>query len=133
MHTLVKFNITVRTGLPCCLSGKEFACQSRRHKRWRLDPWVEKIPWRKKRHPTPVFLPGKSHGQRSLVGYSPVGCKKLDMTEREHTHRAIRKPLKQKGQQLRTHGVTSVNWAPVSSLLSPFTCPLLQVTLHSFE
>ena len=64
------------------------------------------------------------------MGYSPVGCKKLDMTEREHTHTTIGKPLKQKGQELRIHGVTSVNWAPVSSLLSPFTCPLLQVTLQ---
>ena len=34
-------------------------------------PWVGKIPWRKKWQPTPVFLPGESHGQRSLVGYSP--------------------------------------------------------------
>ena len=35
--------------------------------------WVGKIPWRRKWHPTPVFLPGKSHGQRSLAGYSPWG------------------------------------------------------------
>ena len=40
-----------------------------------------KIPWRSKWQPTPVVLPGKSHGQRSLVSYSPQGCKKLDMTE----------------------------------------------------
>ena len=38
-------------------------------------------PWRRKWHPTPVFLPGESHGQRSLVGYSPWGCKELDTTE----------------------------------------------------
>ena len=36
-----------------------------------FDPWVGKIPWRRKWQPTPVFLPGKSHGQRSLAGYSP--------------------------------------------------------------
>ena len=46
-----------------------------------LDPWVRKIPWRKEWQPTPVFLPGISHGQRSLVGYSPRGCKELDTTE----------------------------------------------------
>ena len=46
------------------------ACHCRRH---RFDPWVRKIPWRRKWQPTPVFLPGKSHGQRSLVGYSPWG------------------------------------------------------------
>ena len=38
------------------------------------DPWVRKIPWRRKWQPNPVFLPGKSHGQNILVGYSPWGC-----------------------------------------------------------
>ena len=42
--------------------------------------WVRKILWRRKWPPTPVFLPGKSHGQRSLMGYSPWGCKELDTT-----------------------------------------------------
>ena len=50
------------------------------------DPWVGKIPWRRKWQPTPVPLPGKSHGQRSLVGYSPWGRKESDMTERLHFH-----------------------------------------------
>ena len=53
-------------------------------KRSGFSPWVRKIPWRRKWQPTPVFLPGKSHGQRSLVGYSPWGHKELDTTE--HTH-----------------------------------------------
>ena len=44
-------------------------------------PWVGKIPWKRKWQPTPVFLPGKSHGWRSLVGYSPWGSKELDTTE----------------------------------------------------
>ena len=47
----------------------------------RFDPWVRKILWRGKWHPTPVLLPGKSHGQRSIVGYSPRGCKESDTTE----------------------------------------------------
>ena len=46
-----------------------------------FDPWVEKIPWRRKWQPAPVFLPGEFHGQRNLVGYSPWGCKESDMTE----------------------------------------------------
>ena len=46
--------------------GKEPACQARRHKGHRFDPWVRKIPWSRKCQPTPVFLPGESHGQRSL-------------------------------------------------------------------
>ena len=50
-------------------------------KRHGFDPWVKKIPWRRKWQPVPVFLPGESQGQRSLVGYSPWGCKESDMTE----------------------------------------------------
>ena len=46
------------------------------------DPWVRKISWSRKWQPTPVFLPGEAHGQRSLVCYSPWGCKESDMTER---------------------------------------------------
>ena len=46
-----------------------------------VDPWVGKIPWRSAWKPTPVFLPGAFHGQRSLVGYNPWTCKKLDMAE----------------------------------------------------
>ena len=48
------------------------------------ETWVGKIPWRRKWQPTPVFLPGESHGLRSLVRYSPQGCKELDTTERLH-------------------------------------------------
>ena len=51
-----------------------------------FDPWVGKIPWRRKWQPTPVFLPGESHGRRSLVSYSPQGCKELDTTEWLHFH-----------------------------------------------
>ena len=62
--------------------------QCRRHGRQGFDPWVGKIPWRRARQPTPVFLPGESHGQRSLKGYSPWGHKELDTTEAtEHTHK----------------------------------------------
>ena len=55
-------------GLPWWLSGKVSDCQCSRCK---FNPWVGKIPWRRKWRPTPVFSPGKSHGQRSLVGYRP--------------------------------------------------------------
>ena len=60
-------------GLPRWLSGKEPACQCRSRRRCRFDPWVRKIPWRRKWQPAPVFLPGESHGRRSLEGYSPRG------------------------------------------------------------
>ena len=49
-------------------------------------PGSGKIPWRRKRQPTPVLLPGESHGGRSLVGYNPWGRKELDTTERLHFH-----------------------------------------------
>ena len=51
-----------------------------------FNPWVGKIPWRRKWQPAPVFLPGKSYGQRSLVGYSSWGLRESDMTEHTHTH-----------------------------------------------
>ena len=54
---------------------KKPVCQCRRHG---FDPWSRKIPWRRKWQPTLVFLPGKSRGQRSLVGYSEWGHKELD-------------------------------------------------------
>ena len=62
-------------GFPGGVSGKEPTCQRG------LDPWVGKILWRRTWQPTPVFLPGESHGQRSLAGYSPRGPKETDMTE----------------------------------------------------
>ena len=71
-------------GFPRWLSSKESACQSRRHS---FDPWVGKIPWSREWLSTPVLLPGKSHGQKSLVGYSPWGWEASDTTERLSTHR----------------------------------------------
>ena len=67
---------------PWWLSSEESACQCRR---FRFYLWVGKIPQRRKWQETPIFLSGKSHRQRSLVGYSPWGCKESAMTEQEHT------------------------------------------------
>ena len=66
--------------LPRYLSGKELAYQCRRQG---FDPWVRKIPWRREWLPTPVFLSGEFHEQRSLVGYSPWGHKESDTTEQQ--------------------------------------------------
>ena len=49
--------------------------ECRRHRRYGFNSWVRKIPWRRAWQPTPVFLPGESRGQRSLVGYSPQCCR----------------------------------------------------------
>ena len=56
----------------------------------RFNIWVKKIPWRRKWHPTPVFLPGESHGQRSLAGYSPWGHEESDMIECACTYACIK-------------------------------------------
>ena len=66
----------VKWGFPGGTSGIEPACKGRRHRRCGLHPWVRKIPWRNAWQPTPVFLPGESHGQRRLAGYSPWGRKR---------------------------------------------------------
>ena len=76
----------ILTWLPRWLSCKESACQCRRHRRCDFDPWVGKIPWKRKWQPTPVFLPGKFHGQKSLTGYSSWGHKESDTTDHVHTH-----------------------------------------------
>ena len=65
-----KLQIQVQEAFPGDTSGKELACQCRRHKRQEFDPGVGKIPWRRAWQPSLVFVPGESHGQRSLVGYS---------------------------------------------------------------
>ena len=60
-------------------------------KRLGFNPWLRKIPWSGAQQPTPIFLPGEFHGQRSLAGYSPWSYKELDTTEQliytpTHTH-----------------------------------------------
>ena len=73
-------------GFPGGSRSKEPACQHRRHE---FDPWVGKIPWRREWQPIPVFLPGESHGQRSLAGCSsPCGHKEWTLKRLcTHTHR----------------------------------------------
>ena len=109
--------------LPRWLSGKESACQCRRHKSLGFDPWVGKIPWRRKWQCAPVFLSGKFHGQKSLAGYSPRGWNESDMTEharaRTHTH---------------THTHTHTCWETWVTLSFPSSSsvmsPLLFLALH---
>ena len=79
------FSVLLKTGddtpgLPRWFSGKEFTCQCRRLRRHGFDPEIRKILWSRKWQPSPVFLPEKSHEQRSLAGYSLWGCKESDTT-----------------------------------------------------
>ena len=81
-------------GFPGGTSGKEPACQCKRHKRCRFNPWVGKIPWRRAWQPTPVFLPGEPHGQRTWwatvhrVAKSKTWLKQFSM----HAHGLLAKP-----------------------------------------
>ena len=73
--------LDLSSSFPDGASGKEPSYHCRRCKRHVFDPWVRKIPWKRAWQPTPVFFPGESHGQRSLTGYNPWGCKESDRTE----------------------------------------------------
>ena len=77
----VNTNLSRSEGFPGGTSGKDPTCLCRRCKRCGFNPWVGKSPWRRALQLTPVFLPRESHGQRSLGGCSPWGCKELDTTE----------------------------------------------------
>ena len=72
-------------GFPRWLRGKESTCQWRRCRRHKFDPWVGKMPWKRKWQTTPIFLPGKFHEQRSLAGYNPWGHKESDTTQWQRT------------------------------------------------
>ena len=76
-------------GLPWWLSGKESTCQCRRY---RFDLWPRKIPWRGAWQPTPVFLPGKAHGQRNLAGYSPWGRKRVGHKTKQLNNNSKQQP-----------------------------------------
>ena len=65
LHHFCNISLVTQISLIQC-SGEEFACRWRRRRRFGFNPWVRKIPWRRKWQSTPVFLPGKLHGQRSL-------------------------------------------------------------------
>ena len=68
-------------GFPGGASGVKNSSANAGDLREGFDSWVGKIPLRRAWQPTPLTMPGESHGQRSSVGYSPRGCKELDMTE----------------------------------------------------
>ena len=88
VHGVTELDTTqvTQSGLPGGSEVKASAYVCLQCRRPVFDSWFGKIPWRRKWQPTPVFLPGESHGQRSLVGCSTWGCKESDMTERLHFH-----------------------------------------------
>ena len=80
-------------GKPQWLSGQRIHLQFRRHKRHGFNHWVMKIPWRRAQQPTPVFMPGKSNGQRSLAGCNPKGHQESDTTEQLSMHTQSTSPI----------------------------------------
>ena len=70
-------------GIPWWFRDKESTCNGGDAEDTGSNPWVRKIPWKKKWQPTPVFLPGKSHGQRSPAGYSPWGHKRVGYNNKQ--------------------------------------------------
>ena len=97
-------------GLPRWRSGKESACHCRRCKRHRSHPWAGNVPQRREWQNTPVFLPGEFHGQRSLVGHSPWGCRESDTTERLTLKKAHRKKTKNKSKQAKVIISQVIKW-----------------------
>ena len=98
-------------------SGKEFTWQCR-CKRPRFSPWVRKIPWKMKWQPTPVFLPGKAHGQRSQMGYSPWVTKSRSPCSWAHTH---------------THTCVFLVVQLYSSLCDPMDCSTPGSSVHGLS
>ena len=98
-------------GFPGRSDGKEICLQCGRP---RFDPWVGKILWRRKWQPTPILLPGKSHGQRSLVGCSPWGPKESDTNERLHFLSFSQRIWEKKGVLFNLSGY--LRWAGISFL-----------------
>ena len=88
--------------------GKASACNAGDP---RFDPWVGTIPWRRKWQPTPVLLPGKSHGQRSLVRLQSIGRKKSDSAERLHFHTVLQVALVVKNLPANAGDISSVQFS----------------------
>ena len=91
-------------------------------RRYGFDPWVRKIPWRRKWEPIPVFLPGKSHGQRSLVGHSPWSCKRVghDLG------------TKHQQQNLNTWHLRQRNWRKSANIFGEVSPPWILCDVISF-
>ena len=114
------FSPTFPAGLPGGTSGKEPACQCRKHKGYGFDPWIGTIPWRRAWQRTPGFLPGEAHGQRSLAGHSPWGLKESDAAEWLSMHRP--------SCPASCSGNSAFSLHPVSVL--SFSCPVVSGALR---
>ena len=111
---------------PGSASSREPACQCRSRKRHGFSPWFGKISWRRAWQPTPVFLPGESHGQRNLMGYSLWGRKRVrhDLgTKQQWIVSALTKYLSSQGALMRWVP-TELNW-PFTQKSNFCSCQLI--------
>ena len=123
---LAELTPSIYPGLPRRLSSQESACQGRRPG---FDGWVGKIPWRRAWQPTPVFLPGDSHGPRSLVGYSPWGCRVRHdgaTKQQQHDNRAVSTSLPASGSCTL---LPAKSWPLISSFHGGLTFDFLEVLI----
>ena len=86
-------HISCNKGFSGGVSGTEPASPCRRCKRFEFDPWVGKIPWRRKWQPTPAFLPGESHGQRTLGAAQSIGSHRVGHDWAPSTHTPVFQPV----------------------------------------
>ena len=115
-------------GFPDGASGKELSCQCRRHRRCGFDPWIWKISWRRKWQLTSVFLPGKSHGQGSLVSCSPRGCKERHMTDCSTQQQVFDSAFSS-----RLTPPNQSHWTPSEIPATIGWCPLLKVWVSAAQ
>ena len=110
-YILVEHLREIRRGLRGCSDSKDSTCSAGNP---RFNLWVGKFCWRSQWLPTPVFLHGEFHGQRSLVGYSPWGRKKWDTTEQLMLSNTLSEPLR--------HSCPSVYIVPCKDEQIPAGC-----------
>ena len=142
-HRALLFTLTFKSNhlLPWWFNGRECACQCSRHG---LDPWVRKIPWRRKWQPTPVYLPGKSLGKRRLAGYCPWGHKRVrhDLVIKQQTTIFLALSLLPSSHQgphhitkliSQTHPMVTMSWIDLVCIsCHSFLPELVCIPCHSF-
>ena len=95
-------------------TDKNLPGKCRRLKRCRFNPWVRKIPWRRAWQPTPVFLPGESHGQTKPTGLQSIGSQRVG-----HDRSDLAPLLEPEGRRGLSPGVNSRSWVGLRSHLTP--------------
>ena len=136
-YCILQFPTSIMKGFSGGLVVKNLPAMQETCRRHGFDPWVGKIPWRRKQQLTPVFLPGESHGQRSLAGYCPWGRKEVDMSKQlsthTHTHTSIRKVTVIKPKMTLTEVLRFTNEANVHYPSPNITEPITHICRTAYS